>query len=137
MKKIAVYIGGSSSELERHDSVAFNLSKVEGIRITSNWAKHVKNNGGGNPRGMKKSDQFVYAYSDLYEVSQADWLLLLMPAPGIVSAGAFLEMGFALARGINVCVSGIGQDASIFTSMAQMNFDRDEDALDFFFKLVC
>jgi hypothetical protein len=104
-------------------------------RVTSTWVGHVESVGQANPDNMPESDRYAYSYSDLCELEQANWLWLLMPEPPLISAGAFLEFGYALARGINVCISGPGQMASIFTSMADVRFREDTEAVEFFKKI--
>lgn len=134
--RLKVYVGGSSTELDRNRLVSQMLEAKLDIDVTSSWAERVTKAGEANPPNMHEVDRYAAAYSDLSELSNSDWLLLLMPPKGVVSAGAFLEFGYALARSIKVCVSGLDQNASIFTAMSDVSVMSDTDAYRFFQKLA-
>lgn len=136
---LSVYIGGSSSpgeieRVKRNTEAILSISRP--TKVTSTWWKHVENVGEANPPSLSHADQFAYSYCDLAEVDSADWLWVQMPPNGVVSAGAFFEFGYALKGGKKIVISGPGQFKSIFSAMAHVRFDTDEQAVEFFRKIA-
>ena len=138
-RALSVYIGGSSltSEIQRTKRNTLALESInQRVIVTSTWWKHVESAGQSNGVDLSLNEQFAYSYCDISEVDAATWLWVQMPPLGLISAGAFFEFGYAYRADKRILVSGPGQHASIFTSMADIRCETDEEAIEFFKKIA-
>jgi hypothetical protein len=129
---VAVYIGGSSSEIPRVKHWSAALAETGRVNVVSTWAERIEASGESNSPAFTHYERYARAHSDMSELLQASWLWLLMPPPGLVSAGAFFELGCFVGASKNVCISGPGQYASIFTSLVNVRCESDFEAFEFF-----
>lgn len=130
-----IYIAGSSQELARAlevsdkvDAMAASFKGHGQLEITNRWWQTVLDRGCANPVEAPFHERMKYASDDLLGVREADILWLLYPTPGLRSVGCFWEAGFADALGIEVIISGPGQESSIFTTRGA-SFATDDAAL--------
>jgi len=134
---VNIYIAGSSQELaralaaaERADSLTKGLSAAGHLEITNRWWDTILKRGDANPVDAPFHERMKYAQEDLQGVRDADILWLLYPTPGLRSVGCFWEAGYADALGLEVIISGPGQESSIFTTRG-CSFSSDEEALSY------
>ncbi len=125
-----VYVAGSSAQLERVKSAMAALREI-GHTVTHAWPELVEEVGEANPLDATDAARRMWAADDLRGVYDADVLWLLMPSEG--GFGAAVELGYALAHGIPVVVSGGDVKRSIFTVFGTC-YDRDDQALDAVFR---
>lgn len=120
-----VYVAGSSRQLGRVRAAMERL-KAAGHTVVHDWPTIIEAQGEANPADATQDERWDWAIDDLAGVKAADCLWFLVPAEE--GAGAFVELGYALAIGKPVICSGTYQ-RSIFTSMA-VCYDRDDQAFD-------
>lgn len=119
--KPLVYVAGASYEPNRALAAAEVLRDM-GVEVDHPWWEQVLAIGHQNDTKDTQS-AMDWAQGDLMAVMRADAVLLLAAAPGaVISAGAHVEMGVALAHGIPVIVAGAG---SIFYALAREVFSSD------------
>lgn len=127
-----VYVAGASREMDRC-AAAMALVRELGGTITCDWVEAIRAHGPAN-EGMTDEDRRSFATEDLKGVSDADVLWLL--APEGASAGAWTELGFALAlrstrarldpaRPMRIVVSGPASARSIFSALADEEIPSD------------
>lgn len=119
-----IYVAGSSRQLERVKAAMAALRSL-GHTITHDWVALVEEYGEANPVDAATSTMRRWAADDLAGVYNADMVWLLMPETE--GFGAAVEMGYAIAHGVPVIVSG-AHARSVFTSLASC-YDRDDLAL--------
>jgi nucleoside 2-deoxyribosyltransferase len=124
---VRVYVAGSSGQIERAKSAIAAL-RERGHIVTHDWPVLVERVGSANPPDASSADRTDWATDDLKGVHDADVFWLLMPSTD--GFGAAVELGYALAHGRPVVVSGGTPSRSIFTELATWMFDRDDQALD-------
>lgn len=100
-----VYVAGSSAELDRAERAIADL-EARGVAVTSTWPRSVTNVGESNPAHASRSDRARWAITCLHEVREADLVWMLVPSRAHPTRGAWLEAGYALARGKVVVFSG-------------------------------
>lgn len=132
-----IYLAGSSQELARAlrcaDMLDTMVSGMKGhgkLEITNRWWDTIIKRGDANPVDAAYHERLKYANDDLQGVKDADILWLLYPTPGLRSVGCFWEAGYADALGVEVLISGPGQESSIFTTRGA-SFATDEGALEY------
>jgi hypothetical protein len=137
---VKIYVAGASKEPERVRAV-MNAVKALGLEITCDWLTAIEAEGAAN-EGLDDDKRRRYSLDDLDAVRRADWVWLLAPSESR-SSGCWVELGYALAladRSVEnrdrhwkpwprIIVSGSGRMKSIFASLAEMEFDHDDEAL--------
>jgi hypothetical protein len=128
MCALRIYVAGSSQEAQLAAHYMRRLQDYT-IEVTYNWTEPVIKNtiAGIKDTAMTHEDRVWHASTDLHGVSRADifWLL----APVTASAGAWVELGAALAHGITCVVSG-PWPRCIFANLARYRFTMHEDAFE-------
>jgi nucleoside 2-deoxyribosyltransferase len=122
---VRIYVAASSDQLERAKA-AIEALQANGHVVTHDWTIAVEEHGTANPRDATVEQRAAWATDDLTGVHDADILWLLMPGQG--GFGAAVELGYALAHGRPIVVSGGDPMRSIFTAFATV-YDRDDQAL--------
>jgi nucleoside 2-deoxyribosyltransferase len=130
-RPLRVYVAGASAEPER---VRWAVAAVRamGAEVAIDWLAAIEEAGAAN-EGLTDADRVRYAQDDLCAVEDADVMWLLAPVEP--SAGAWVELGYALALAANkrapdrIVVSGSARVRCIFAALADEEHDRDEDAL--------
>jgi hypothetical protein len=122
-----VYIGGSSSELDRVKA-ATRLLKARGVEVVSKWVESVEKVGTANPANVPKAFRENIALGCLEDLATADcfWLLFPQKTPG---RGAFVELGQATTHQIPIMISGHNSSESVFSALGE-EFDTDAEAAD-------
>lgn len=92
-----IYVAGSSHDLDWVSEV-MDAVKAAGMEVAHDWVSVIRGRGQANPAG----DTSEFALEDLNGVERCDALLLVAPCPGVYTIGAWVEVGYALARGIPV-----------------------------------
>jgi hypothetical protein len=122
---VKVYVAGSSKQLDR---VKHWMDKLQaaGHTVTHDWPSLIEAVGSANPPDATRDECWDWAIDDLKGVRDAEVLWFLVPETE--GAGAWVELGYALARQIPVVCSGVWS-RSIFTSMTTC-YDRDDLAFE-------
>lgn len=121
-----VYLAGASSELARAKMWAEKLRDAD-IMLTSTWVDVIGRVGAANPANATIEQLTAWTLRDLAEVAEADNLWLLLPAVGVHTVGAYIELGAAYVGGKHIVMSGAHRP--IFTPvLAHEHYDADEDA---------
>lgn len=130
-----VYVAGASSERNERAKPVIVALREMGFRITHDWTVAVDMHGANNEAKSLTKEQLAYcAYEDLVGVRMADILVLL--APQNFSTGAWVELGIALERGMEVFVSG-SCDKCIFALLKDCrHFESDKELLSAMRKLI-
>jgi hypothetical protein len=103
----------------------------KGHTITHDWVTPVRHEGYANPPDASLYARLKWGRDDLAGVDACQVLWILMPSKEGFGAG--VELGYAIAKGIPIVVSG-AHSRSIYTAFATLCFDRDDQALDEYFK---
>lgn len=122
----SVYVAAASAEVSRARHAMREL-EIHGYEVTSNWPDVIESVGVANPPGATAFDRRHWSWTCLQQLERASVLWLLMPEAPTV--GAFVELGYAIARAKRIVTSGDTR-RSIFTSTGQ-EFATDGDALAF------
>lgn len=120
-----VYVAASSKQLDRARAAMAQL-RAAGHTVTHDWPTIIEARGTANPLDATDDERWDWAIDDLEGVKAADVLWFLVPAEE--GAGAFVELGYALAIKKPVICSG-AYARSIFTAMT-VCYDRDDLAFD-------
>jgi len=121
-----VYVAGASAEIERAEALIARLRDA-GVEVISDWPENVRRAGAANI-GLTHEVRLAAARACSLGVRRSDWLVVLEPkAPTI---GAWVEMGIALAQGIDVLWVGEG-DCTVFESLATSTVSSDDEAFRF------
>ncbi len=123
-RTMKVYVAGSSAEMEDVERF-MNALRAEKIEITCDWPAAIRAAGDANPADDAIREKA--ANEDLDGVESADIFWLMVPAQK-GSAGAWVELGYAIARDMRIVISGEFRKC-IFTSLADEMFDTHEAAL--------
>jgi hypothetical protein len=126
----AVYVAGSSRELERAEAVIAALRSA-GVHVTGDWVGHIRDcRAAGVATDAELSDDEARAVAllDLDALDRACTLLLLAPAPEAPSCGAWVELGAAYLAGLRLVISGPHARQSIFTRLGHI-YDTDDEAV--------
>lgn len=129
MRRLRIYIAGASKEPERVRA-AMAAARFGGFDITLDWLAAIQNAGAAN-EGLDDAERRRYAFEDCAAVRAADVVWLL--APENASTGAWVELGFAIALGKRIVVSGPARTRCIFAALADHETDLDERALAWIF----
>jgi len=127
--KPRVYVAGSSLEMDRARRAVERL-RASGIEVTSTWIDVIANVGAANPTDASIEQRRGWSVVDLAEVSRADVLWFLVPAPTAPTRGAWVELGHAYAAGKWLVCSGEHTRQSIFTALGA-EFASDAEAVGF------
>lgn len=123
---IGVYICGASAEIDRVERFA-RAAEERGARITHPWWK-VMREVAKPDRDLPREERIEHASADLAGIRSATIVLVLVPAPGIVSKGQLAELGVAIeTTSCALHVVGDERELGLFGSMADV-FHADEDA---------
>lgn len=120
-----VYVAGGSHEIARCEDAIQALRDL-GHTVVHDWPRMVREVGSANPRDATDDMRQAWAEQDLDGVAEADVLWLLMPERE--GFGAAVELGYAIAGGADIVISGPHQ-RSIFTVYADRVYPTDLDAL--------
>lgn len=149
MSDLRVYVAGASSEMERAERYMAKLREA-GITVTSTWPEVIRSqpNSEANPMSVPRAVRARWARTDLDEVTESNFLWLLVPK--VPSAGAHVEFGYAAmlmqsfdmaeALGIDEAPPAFellcsGKETSIFTALSPNHFDTDDEAFGFLLAL--
>lgn len=122
-----VYLAGASAELDRAKRNAQMLRDAD-IHVISTWVDVIGKVGAANPADATPEQLTKWTLRDLEEVREADVLWLQLPAAGINTIGAWIELGIAYTSQKMVLMSGIHRP--IFTPvLADKHFNSDGEAL--------
>jgi len=147
VSELRVYVAGASSEMERAERYMVKLREA-GIVVTSTWPEVIRSqpNGEANPMSVPRAVRARWARTDLDEVTESNFLWLLVPK--VPSAGAHVEFGYAVmlmqsfdmaeALGIEAPPFELlcsGKETSIFTALSPNHFDTDDEAFGFLLAL--
>jgi hypothetical protein len=122
----SIYVAGASREVVLVEEYLVGL-RACGYHVTYDWCAALRKDGPANPRGGPLS--FVRDRSEalLEGVRRADVLWMLVP--GEASAGAWVEVGAALALQVPVVVSG-DWEVTVFSGKADRRFETHDAAFD-------
>lgn len=122
-----IYIAAASKEIERAERVRDQL-RSHGFPIMSTWMEQIRQIGVANPRDASHAQRRKWSLQCLYEVSNSDVLLFLVPPEGIDTADAWGELIHAHNRpDIDILCAG-DTKRSIFCALGQ-EFTNDDDAV--------
>jgi hypothetical protein len=126
-RALRVYVAGSGLELVRVRAWLKALRDI-GVEITVDWTDGIEASIAKGGDAMLTDEERVHrATNDLTDgIDRADIVWFL--APVTASRGAYIELGYALAKHKLVCASGLAVKRTIFTSLAQRVFEADADA---------
>lgn len=99
--------------------------RSEGIEVTCTWTVNIRKVGHGNPADATHEQRFKWSKQDLREVQEAHLLWFLLPRAPNTTFGAWVELGFAFARGKQLVLSG--HSNNIFVGLGRV-FSDDEEA---------
>lgn len=131
-----IYVAGSSSERARASSF-MDHARLFGHTVTFDWVRAMRATEDEFadlrewelPEGVRMDA----ALADLGAVGISDLLVVLVPEFHNPSRGVWVELGYAIGRGIPVWVVGSCArvvNCSVFTEVAQRKFTSDEDAIE-------
>jgi nucleoside 2-deoxyribosyltransferase len=124
-----VYVAGSALEIERAERMISELEGA-GVHVTSTWPISVRDHGGvSNPADAPRDHRERLAVKCLAQVRDSDLLWFLVPKKDAATRGAWVELGYALARGLTVICSGDDTPQSIFCATG-IEFYTDGAALE-------
>jgi nucleoside 2-deoxyribosyltransferase len=119
---LKVYVAGASAERHTRARPAIQALRAAGVQVTHDWTFDP---GFSAPRATRQMGRDA-ALRDLAGVGAADVLLFL--SPRVPSRGAWVELGYALARGIDVVVAELCED--IFASLVEGHYPTDGAAIE-------
>lgn len=122
---IPLYLAGASAEADRVQRAMDLVRSHPGLRLTQDWLEAIRKDGGGN-ESLHPQLRRLRASEDLDGVRQARIMWLL--APDNQSTGAWVELGYALALGVMVVVSGPAAKRCVFASLTHVEFSTDAEA---------
>lgn len=123
-----VYLAGASKEIERARQWAEKLRDAD-IMLTSTWVEVIGRVGAANPATASPEQLTKWTLRDIAEVQDADLLWLLLPAIGVETVAAYVELGVAYVSEKRIVTSG--PHRPIFTPvLADESFAADVDAFD-------
>jgi nucleoside 2-deoxyribosyltransferase len=118
-----VYVAGASKEMPRVEA-AIAAVRYAGGEITEDWPAAIRAAGAAN-EGLTQAQRTEAAVADLRGVETADVVWLMVPEAQ--TAGAWVEMGYAIALGRRVIVSPVA-NRCIFGALCE-EYATDEDAM--------
>lgn len=124
-----VYLAGASAEIERARRNVQRLRDAD-VYVVSTWVDVIGKVGQANPRNATPEQLTTWTLRDLEEVREADYLWLQLPAEGVHTVGAYVELGAAYILDKFVLTSGIHRP--IFTPvLSRAHFETDDEAFAF------
>lgn len=126
----SLYLAASSADIARAVHWRDKLQNYA-VEVISTWIENVRRVGSGNPRDASHDDRRAWSLQCLAEVRAADVLWFLVPTVEIATRGAWLELGYAIGRGVarggpRIICSGDTKQ-SIFCALGE-EFELDQDA---------
>ena len=113
-----VYVAGASKELPLVQSLQ-NQLRSHGVHVTHDWTADVlaaKLAGKVTDSDLSHAEAYTAAEEDLRGVATAHFVWLVAPADNSTSIGGWVELGYALGRGVPVVTSWARRD-SIFAAL--------------------
>lgn len=130
-----VYISASSADIKRVEGWTDRLG-LAGITVVSTWPAVIAASGAdANPRNATRMERLQWSNQDLAEVMKCDLVWFLMPSTDTPTRGAWLEVGYAHAKGKALVFSGDTKQ-SVFGAIGP-EFDEDIDAFATICRMVC
>lgn len=124
-----LYLAGASAEIDRARKWAQALRDAD-ITVLSTWVEVIGKAGAANPADATPEQLTKWTLRDEAEVKGSELLWLLLPAKGIHTVGAYIELGIARASGKHIVTSGLHRP--IFTPvLADVSFATDEEAFEY------
>ena len=126
---MTVYVAGASADLARARA-AMAWVRGQGWQVTHDWVPSIEESvaSGVRDADMDVVDQRVHARADLSGVAKARVLWALVPIRGVSTIGMWVEMGYAMGRGVWVVASGLTASHYLFTSLADFRCLDDNQA---------
>jgi nucleoside 2-deoxyribosyltransferase len=121
-----IYVCGGSAELAVV-SAWMDALRDAGHEITHDWTEVVRAEGEGNPRDATHAQRSAWAEADLQGIGTADLVWGILPTTS--SFGCAFELGYAVALGKQVIVSGDWR-RSIFSCRALLRFETHNIAFE-------
>lgn len=123
---VRIYIAGASAERERVRAALAYVRSL-GAVVTFDWLAEIERVGTALPLDALTAERSALA--DLRAIHEADVVLLLVPAAGVITTGAWAELGYALAKGVPVITSGDeAHRRCLFGALATYGGTNDEAA---------
>lgn len=118
-----LFIAGASSEL---DVVRYwmRLAREANFEITHDWTEPVA-------QANAKTNLRKCALDDLRGIDLADGIWILSPDRGSFSTGLWAELGYSLAKGVQICLSGETARDCIYSHLADNVIDTHDEAFEF------
>lgn len=124
-----IYLAGASAEIDRACKWAQALREAD-ITVLSTWVEVIGKAGAANPTDATIEQLTKWTLRDEAEVKASELLWLLLPAKGVHTVGAYIELGIARATRKHIVMSGLHRP--IFTPvLADMSFVTDEEAFEY------
>jgi hypothetical protein len=120
-----VYIAASSADIDRAEHWRDRLVAV-GVRVVGTWMANIRTVGDANPRTASADLRSYWSRTCLEQVADADAFWLLVPGADKPTAGAWIELGYALGCDLRIVCSG-DTKRSIFCALGD-EYASDEDA---------
>ena len=118
-----VYVAGASKEIIRAERWVRRLQD-DGIIVMSTWTQVIRAVGKANPVDATPEQYKSWVQKDLDEVAASNVLWFLLPE--VDTVGAFVELGYAHAKGLYIVTSG--QHRPIFTpGLTQFHSHYDQE----------
>lgn len=122
---LKVYVAASSEEIATARAAMRDLEHA-GVMVTSTWPDVIASQSEANPRNASREDRRQWSVTDLAQVEEADVLWFMAPSRAS-GRGAYVELGYAYARGKVVIASG-DTTQSIFGALAAREFALHDHA---------
>lgn len=126
-----IYIAARYSE--KHEMAAqADIFRQNGIEVTSTWLDE-SHHPETKMSDIHDDNLAGYAYNDLRDIDEADWLVFSSIEPTIpaVRGGRHVEFGYALARGKRILVIGPKENIFHYLFGEVQHVNSWEEALDF------
>lgn len=126
-----VYIAGASAEWERAKARMDWVRSEPGLELAHDWVADVvkhRVNGGKSDADLTDEQRFKLASYDMAAVGTCDIFWLLVPDAGVLTVGAWVELGAAIAEMRKVIVSGARHGEHLFCSLADVVCHDDSGA---------
>lgn len=124
-----IYVAGAAAEVQRAEA-AIAAVRAIGFDIALDWTVGIReaNLAGRIDADLSDTEQQRFALADLRAVETADLLWLLAPSDRR-GRGSFVELGYALGKGVPCIVSGPDSRHCIFAALCSHEFGTDAEAL--------
>ena len=123
----SIYVAASSADIDRAERWIRALRDA-GHRVTSTWPEVIRAQPGAvsNPRDATDAARCTWSVDDMRQIFEADVLWFLAPPADMPTRGAWIEFGYAYARGRSIVSSGDTKQ-SIFCALG-VELASDADA---------